>query len=167
MTDQDCNLIIASGANTLPDLYCVYEHYMSFSADPTQAPELVYVGTCKLIDVYQMRDARNNSDWIALAANGYPLLVRVIHTTADRHAALSTAVRHVKSFLTMPRCNLHGYNMFGSNRTLIGSDGREFANQAEAARALGCSQSAISQHIKGSLSNIKGYKLTFKHGNGK
>jgi hypothetical protein len=146
----------------VPDVWCVYEHHMMFEAG--QPPTLIYVATCKLIDVYQMREARNNSDWCQLAAIGYPLIVRIIKTTADRREAFNFTVKHVKSFTTMPRCNLHGYNLFAAKRTIVGDDAREYASQAAAARALGCSQSAVSQHLNGNLDSIKGHKLTYKNG---
>jgi hypothetical protein len=161
MTDhkQSCTLI-ATTPNDIDNTWCVYRHLMVFT--PGEPPTLVFINTCKVIDVFLMREARNNSDWCNLAALGCPIVIEIVHTFDDQSAAMRYAHDMVKSQPEMPRCNLHGYNMFGSNRIILCNDGREFTSQAEAARMLGCSQSAISQHMKGRLGSIKGLKLAYK-----
>jgi hypothetical protein len=156
---QDCALIAASPV-ALDSQWCMYEHHMIFT--PGDPPTLVYVNACKLTDVYLLREARNNSDWCALAANGYPIVVSITNTFDNQAEAINHVQRAIKAMQPMPRCNLHGYNLFGSNRIIVASDGREFASQAEAARLLGCSQSAISQHMRMQLKSIKGITLAYK-----
>jgi len=160
ITKQDINVIV-NNVNAIGDEWCVYEHYMQTGL-PGTPPELIYIATCNLSDVFEMREARNNSDWCDLAALNPGVLIRIVMTTQDQTEAFNAAVRHMRSFPAMPRCNVHGYNVFGSNRAILASDGREFASQAEAARALGCSQAAISLHMNRKLDHVKGIKLTYK-----
>lgn len=156
---QDCALIAAS-PDAIEQLFCSYEHHMVFT--PGDPPTLVFVHACKLTDVYLMREARSNTDWVLLAEQNYPLIINVTNTFDSLADAINHVQRQVKAMPAPPRCNLHGYNMASMRRIIVCSDGREFGNQSEAARAIGVSQSAISQHMKSKTSTVKGYKLAYK-----
>jgi hypothetical protein len=151
---------ITGVANVLRDAWCVYEHY---TLTPGEPPQLIYMATCPLIDIYRMREARDNSEWSAVTNNGtIPIMCRIVATTDDMNEARDFAIRHIKSFPNMPRCNLHGYNMHKSARRLMCSNGKEYATQSDAARDLGVNQSAISQHLQGRLRSVKGFTFTYK-----
>lgn len=159
-TPQQCFISIPS-ANAIDHIWCMYQHDMWLR--PEGPPETVFIHTCRLIDVYLMREARSNTEWIKLAYEGnYPITIRVEHTFTDRITALNFTSAYIRALPTPPRCNLQGFNVYGASRVLQCSDGRTFANQAAAARALGCSASAISQHLTGKLATVCGFKLSHK-----
>lgn len=135
-------------------LWCVYEHHLP--------PHIIYVNACKLIDVFRMRDARNNSEWAKMFAEGGGVHVVITMVTDDRNEAFNRAIERAKSITPMPRCNLHGYNMHRTARPLICSNGMTYPTQQAAAAALNISQSNISRHLNGGLAHVNG--LTFAYG---
>lgn len=157
--EQPACILNAYTPNSINDVWCVYEHHMVFKQGAP--PELVYVASCKLTDLFQMREARSNSEWARLATQNLLFQIRVVATANNKSEAFTIMDRHMRKMPQMPRCNLHGFSMFRANRQIICGDGRKFASQAEAARALGCSQGAISQHLNGHIPSIKGVKLAY------
>jgi hypothetical protein len=157
ITKQDAPITITPAQ--VADTYCVYEHLMVTT--PGAPPSVIFVGSCKLIDVFRMRDARNNSYWTTLTSAGAPVMIRIIMTAQDGKTARDGAVKHVRSLNPMPVCNVHGFNMFGSQRAILCSNGQTYQSQSEAAAALGVTQSAISQNLRGTLSGVKGYTFTY------
>jgi hypothetical protein len=143
----------------MTDLWCVYEHWITVTAG--EPPELIYVGACRLSEVFDMRQAKNNSDWTAIMAVDREIMLTIIMTTPDQREAMNASIRHTKTRPTMPRCNLHGFNMFGQSRRLLCSNGEQYENQTIAARTLGLNQGAISRHLKGELQSVKGYTFTY------
>ena len=72
---------------------------------PGQPPVLIYVNICKLVDVYRLKQGRENSEWIKLMAPGTQVLVRIIATSTDKAAIKKHAMLHCRSFSPMPICN--------------------------------------------------------------
>jgi len=159
MKTQPAATIIGT-ARTMRDQWCVYEHMVD-SGDPLKPPQIIYIGACKLAEVFDMRDAQNNSDWTEIMVVDRPLIINIVATTPDAREAVRYAVDHIARQPQTPRCNLHGYNLHGQQRRLRCSNGTEYANQSEAARLLNVSQGAISRHLKGHLSTVKGYTFTY------
>lgn len=164
ITPSDTLFPIGTPADLAAKLWCVYEHHAFTSAD--EPPEIIYVNACPLADVFKMNDAYNNSDWLKVTGHGNdrPIMIRVIATTPEKLEALAFMNKHVRSFATMPRCNMFGYTMAGSTRPILCSDGREFANQTEAADALGVSQALVSLAVNGKRRSVRGFTLTRKVG---
>jgi hypothetical protein len=157
ITPQDAMINITPA--TVADVWCVFEHMMVMK--PGQPPEVVFVGTCKLIDVFRLREARANSYWTTLTSAGAPVMIRIISTMDDRKTAYETAIRHVRTFDPVPVCNMHGYNLYGSQRQILCSNGQVYNSQSEAAADLNITQSAISQQLAGKLASVKGYTFTY------
>jgi hypothetical protein len=158
---QTLNAFIQTTPNDAASLWCVYEHHLAKPAP--QPPEIVYIGACLLRDAWTLTDARNNSEWAKLFADGsQPIGIHIVSITNDRHKAQNAAVARVRTITPMPRCNVYGHTLFGATRSLLCSNGQTYANQTEAASMLNVSQSAISQHMRGTLKSVKGYTFAYK-----
>lgn len=135
------------------NVWCVFEHHLP--------PQILYVGACKLIDVFKMREARDNSEWAKIYANGGGVQLAITMITDNRNEAFRVAMERVRSLDPMPRCNMHGYNMHRTARTLICSNGQTYKSQSDAAQALGISQSNISKHLAGDLTHVNGHTFAY------
>lgn len=155
------NTIIVTTPNESGMQYCVYEHYMS--NEPGLPPTLIFVGVDKLSDFIAMPNARNNTLWAKMTERGSkPLMIRLLAVTDDWREARDHAVKHIASLATGPICNVQGYNVSGARRPIICSNGIEYPSQLEAAKALGVSQSAISQHLRGFGKSVGGFTFAYK-----
>lgn len=154
---QDCALVLNTKSAT--ELWCVYEHLVSFSAD--QPPQVIYVNACRLQDVWKMTEARSNSEWQAIFAQGGHTLVRVVAIADNRDDATKHARAHIATFDPMPRCNLRGFNNKGAARRVVCSNGTTYPTQSAAAAALGVTQSAISQALRGDLKQVGGWSFEY------
>jgi hypothetical protein len=162
LTPTDCSIGIEIAA--MQDAWCVYEHWMQLSAEPGTPPDLVFVGACKLREVFNLTQGRNNSEWQALAASrpDMSVFIRVIGITPDAIEAQRAASNHVHSLPAVPRCNLRGYNVASSTRRIRCSNGMTYDSQSDAAAQLDCSQASISQHLKyGRPRTVKGHTFTY------
>lgn len=139
--------------NKVENLWCVYEHH--------NPPEIIYVNACRLRDVFSMREARDNSEWFRMYQKGGGLLLHITMITVDRNEAIRSAIERVKSLPTMPRCNLHGFNMRTASRPIICSNGVTYQTQSEAAKALGVAQPHISRNLRGALKSVNGYTFAY------
>jgi hypothetical protein len=157
-TPQPENNLIVDVRRAMTD-WCAFEHWATLQ--PGEPPQCILVGACKLIDVYKLNDGRNNSQWIKIFANGGSVMIRILITTTDRTEAVNHAVRASRSYNPLPVCNATGYNMRGSLRRIACSNGETYDNQEHAALALGAHQSAISRHLLGHSSHVKGQTLTY------
>lgn len=154
----DSTLIVDSGAKP-GDVWCAYEHSATLEAG--KPPSVIFVSACRLVDVYKLTEGKTNSDWSALFERGGQLLVRII-ATGDKVDVIKHAQRHARSLPTLPRCNLHGINVRGARRAVLcHQNGRTYATQREASDELGLSQSAISQHLDGKLTAVRGYSFEY------
>lgn len=148
---------------THDDDWCIYEHQIV--TEPGAPPEIVYINACKLIDVYRMREARNNSEWCRLTLDpGVTVMISIVAVHNDRVTAVNAAMARIKACNPIPRCNLRGTTLFAARRPIDCSNGRQYASQLDAARDLGISQSAISNHLKGGTNNVKGFRFQYANG---
>ncbi len=162
--------IIAQPTNTITfqvpailsagDLWCVYDVIMNLSGDPTKPPEIIYVDCCKLSQLFTLAKAQSNSEFARLARGNAPAMIRVLKITDDQAEGNREAFRIIRQ--TNPHCNVHGYNMTGQKgRPLLCNNGQLYANQSEAAKALGISQGAISRHLRGDLKAVNGFRFEY------
>lgn len=158
MIKQDSNVIIDTAIGV--------DHWAAFEVHATLTegapPEIIYVNACKLHDVYKLTQARINSEFARMFANGGMVMVHIIATGNDRREIIEYALRHQKSLPLPPRCNVVGHLMTQAHRIIICSNGKEYKSQTDAALALGVAQSAISRHLRGDLATVKGYTLSYK-----
>lgn len=158
LTKHDAAIVIDAAQSA--SLWAAYEHQAQFEAG--KPPEVVFVGVCRLTDVYRMIEGQRNSEWLRIFGRGGAVLVRIIATATERGEAMRHAQAHAKSFPTLPRCNLHGVNLKGVARRVICSNGKTYDSQKHAADALGVSASAISRHIRGELNTVGGYTFAYE-----
>lgn len=150
-----------ASADMMRDLYCVFQHMMILR--PGSPPDAIFVSYCKLSALFDMREARANSEWMRITNGGKSIIaIELIALTNDHMEANRAAMAYMKSLPEWPHCNKHGYNLERQARRIVCSDGREFNNQDEAAKALGVTASAISQHLNGKLKSVKGYRLDYQ-----
>lgn len=158
VTTQPENNIIVDVKRSLVD-WCAFEHIATLKAD--EPPQTIFVGACKLVDVFKLQDGKSNSQWAKIYAQGGNVLLRILATGPDRSEIINYAVKVARAYNPQPLCNLHGYTMAGSLRRIACSNGETYDNQAHAATALGTHQSAISRHLQGHSAHVKGHVLTY------
>lgn len=149
----------------LTDAYCVYEHWMN-DPDPTLTPEqafrLMFISYCKLYDVFTCPEARRNNEWQKHFKSGVQVTLRIIMTTTDAREAMNYAQAQVRE--KRPFCNIRGYRQSGRTLVICNENGETYRSAADAAKALGLSQSQLTNH----LNHVKGYRtvrgFTFKRG---
>jgi len=148
-----------AGANT----WCVYEHHLI--RNDGMPPEVIFVGSTRLSDLFSCKDARMNSDWLPLmnayGPSGPKIMIRIIATTDDPVEANNTAIRHLRTFDKTPRCNLHGFNNYRRTAFIMCSNGKLYTSQVEAATELGIKQPAISRVLRGGAQHASGYSFTY------
>lgn len=147
---QHATQIVGSPAGFLND-WCVYEHYYG------ENDTLIYIGLCRLIDVFSAPDARNNSEWVKLVNDTYALTLRII-ATGTRANCFAYHGHHMTT-RGRPVCNARGVHAGARNVIECIETGARFNTQEEASRGMGVSQSAISQHLQGkpNFARVKGY----------
>jgi hypothetical protein len=146
-------LLPIQDVNGINNLWCAYEHHCP--------PHIIYVNACKLIDVFKLAEARDNSEWFRMFANGGAMMIHLLLITDSRHRAVETAIARAKSLPTMPRCNLHGWNMKTAARPILCSNGKTYSTQREAADDLHLDQGNLSKHLRGKLKNVGGYTFAY------
>jgi hypothetical protein len=120
-------------------IWCVYEHH---DADNN----LLYVGVCKLIEVFSYPDARQNSEWIKRFPVGEPMVIKITMTSAEFGPCNNARTRQVQSM--RPVCNTFGYSYHGIKIKIICNETKEeFVSITQAALAHGVSASALSNHL--------------------
>lgn len=156
------NASIIDRIEHLREAYCIYEHWIF--DDLQQSDICIYVGMCRLHEVYTMPDAYRNSMWIQMANDGLTLTVKIIMTGTYEECANERA-RIVFGGTNRPVCNVQGTDMGGVSTAIICNETNiRYSSQIEAARALGCAQSQLSGHLarKTGFKRVKGF--TFRRG---
>lgn len=138
--------------------WCVYEHHLH--NPETGEAELIYIDACSLTNVYQLREARANTEWQRIVTPNSWLYVKVIWT-GPRADCLKEAHRHKNSLPAVPRCNKYGYSTVGQQRQVECSNGIQYENQLDASLKLGINQGQLSRHLSGQLKHVRG--LTFRY----
>lgn len=139
--------------------FAVVEHLAAMS--PGQPPQIIYVGCERLVDVYKMINARQNTEWARIYQSGGSVMVRIIALADERAEATRYAILHIRAMEAMPRCNNIGSTIRMIGRPVTCSNGETYTSQKHAADVLGLSQSSVSRHMRGDLSHVRGY--TFKY----
>jgi len=157
--DQKDHFTAVARVGDFPTAWCVAEYSV---IDDTGAlpPTIMMIMAVKLRDAFTFADVGRNSEWRKCVTPQHAVMVRVF-MIGDRATCQTEANRRVMASKPRPRCNMYGFDSFSHVRTLLCSNGEEYANQVEAARALNLHQGAISRHLKGELRAVKGY--TFIH----
>jgi len=157
MNHDNCSIIV--NTQTVLSQWCVYEHWATLKAD--EPPVCIMVGSSKLVDVYKLLEGRINSEWTRIFASGGHVMVRIVATADDRKKALQLAVAQSRKYDPLPVCNRNGFALYGGLRRIVSSTGEVFANQREAANALGVSSPTISRHLSGELQHVRGVVLHY------
>lgn len=160
MTLTTCDASIIVDTKTSAEDWCVYEQ--SAVLNPGEPPTVILIGASKLVDLFRLVDGKVNSEWCKLFENGGKVLVRIIATTSEKQEAYRYASERVRSMSPQPRCNLHGYSLRGTRRSVIClNNKRRYDTQRDAAFDLGIHASAISRHLNGELAHAQGFKFAW------
>ncbi len=137
--------------------YCVYEIQNGDSV-------LLFIGVCRLIDVYGMPDARRNSEFVKHITPGTNIGIKITHV-GTRPECSNMRGSVLMTTIPRPIMNLLGHDTTGQTREITCNEtGVTYANQTECARILAISQGALSNHLAGkpSFNAVKG--MTFRKG---
>lgn len=147
---------VANTVQGFGDDWCVYRHIVP-SNDGTP-PSIIYIGCCKLTKLYDMTDARRNSEWRKLMTLDRALIVEII-AIGNKRECYQHRGRVIATSNPRPHCNVRGFDTTGAAVKIHCSNGAVYATQTEAATALQLSQSAISRHLAGDpgVATVKGY----------
>ena len=118
--------------------WAVYEHSLGTT--------VLFVGVCQMRDIYNPRDARNNSEWVKQAVFDR-MATRVVSTHETEPEAQRAATEWLAGMDKPPHCNEHGYPLNSRARPVMCSNGQRYASQSEAARLLDLQQSSISMAL--------------------
>ncbi len=157
VTAQPSSLTIVTPQGCADD-WCLFEH--SIIVNQGEPPQVIYVGTCRLRDVYKLIEARRNSEWRRIVTDRTPLFLRILQT-GDKGEMIRASASQVRTYPAFPRCNLVGHDAFAMTKALICSNGETYKSQADAADSLGVSQSAISRHLRGEVRHVRGYTFAY------
>lgn len=154
----DAAIVIDTRRNN--ETWCVFEHQVTMREG--EPPETILISACRLIDVFQLRDGKTNSEWSKIFAAGGHVLVRIVATSLNRSDAFRIAAEMVRDSKPVPRCNLLGYNMRSNRRPVIClNNGKRYETQQHAALDLGIHASAISRHLLGKADTAQGMKFAY------
>ncbi|RUW55586.1 hypothetical protein EOA32_00780 [Mesorhizobium sp. M1A.F.Ca.ET.072.01.1.1] len=130
---------VVAKTHELGKLWCLYHHH-----DATD--QLAYIGVCKLLDLFQCPDARQNSEWIRLFGANEGIIVKLQLTSLDEVTVNNLRFRQVQEL--KPVCNMVGFSYAGAKMRIICNEtGEEFESISHAARVHCLSQSALSNHL--------------------
>lgn len=119
----------------------------------------VYIGMCRLADIFNPQDVRNNAEWYKLTA-GKTVRVIPIYQTDDYAACKVQWVKWVHQY--RPRGNLFSQMARRRARVQCVETGAEYDTATEAAHKNGISQSAMSNHLNGRFGYDKIHGMTFR-----
>ena len=160
MTLIQCDASVVVDTRNVAETFVVFEHQVAFM--PNQPPEVILVGSCRLMDLYKLRDPRNNSEWAEIFKRGGTVLVRIVAVSDNRLEAQRYAMQHMRSFPAMPRCNARGYNSRRVSRPIIcHSNSQKYRSQKHASDEMGISQSVLSRHLAGELQHAGGHVFSY------
>lgn len=143
------------------EMFCTYEHWLQ-DKDFKEDAKLMYVGCCKLREVWLFPDARRNNEWQRHFVQDALVTVRIVLTSkrlVDCQNAMTKIFREQQ-----PICNVKGYRTTGQTMVTCNETGEQFPSILAAARAKGLSQSQLTNHVnnRAGFRTVKG--LTFRRG---
>ena len=119
----------------------------------------IYIGMCKLIDLYTCPDVRSNAEWYKLT-DGKTVTVKPICQTDNYAECKIEWTRLVGMF--RPRANLYSRVKRIRARVRCIDTGVEYDNASDAALRNGVSQSALSNHLNGRVGYDTVHGLRFE-----
>lgn len=155
------SLILPIGNNERD--HCVYEHWAFVSADGSPPKNtLIYVGVCKLREVYLCPDARKNSSWAAYITAEFIIETRVIFTSSDISECYNEHGKIIRE--QRPYCNVYGARVSGQTVVTCIQTGKTYATATQAALNEGVSLSALCNHLNGKVGHNTVKGKTFRRG---
>lgn len=158
---QSENAHITLKREDFEQVFCVYEHWL-MPVDGVSDAKMMYVGYCKLNEVWLFPDARRNNEWQKHFLQGVTMSVRVIFTSKRLIDCQNVMTKIYRE--RQPICNVKGYRTNGRTMITCNETGETFESIVQAARSKGLSQSQLTNHIN----NRPGYRavkgLTFRRG---
>lgn len=161
MAMMNCDLSYMMPVQGTQKYWCVYKHMIMLHPHPLTLP--IYVGISEFSEVSRMKDARQNTHWLKMtSAPGTQIVIQIITIFDNYPEAMNWLTNYIKTSTEPLDCNRYGYSLKGIRRPIVSSTGVTYDNQERAALALGVSQSAISQHLRGAMPSVKGQVLRYK-----
>lgn len=142
----------------LADHHCVYAH--------TFNGQTIFIGTCELLDLYKITDAKRNSVWHERLCSKTPphdpVMISVLHCVASAPDAAALAAYEIA--MRKPVCNLEGTQRHGNGRAsrIECSNGKVYGSIAEAAAALNIPPPSISNHLNKRYGYASVHNLHFR-----
>lgn len=124
--------------------------------------ETIYIGICPFSELNNMPDAMSNSEFAKFVKPDDRLTICLSGLFETIGEAI--AYRETMFAMNKPHCNRNGHHV----ENTATSKGRgvkcietqqTYINAAKAARAMGVTNSAMSQHLSGAIPTICGYKF--------
>lgn len=143
--------------------HCVYEHWGYINPnDPNETEQCVYVGVCKLRDVFTFPDARANTEWSRVFSATSALTIAIIAVSDSIHDCMNYRYQIVQN--KQPYCNVYGAAVNKPLKIICNETGETFESAAAACKAYDLSPSQLSNHLRG----LSGYRTvkgkTFRKG---
>jgi hypothetical protein len=140
--------------------WCMYEHWMF--DDTAQADVLLYVGLCRLSEVFHFHDARRNSEWMKRVQPSTTLTIRIAMTGTRKECTDQRGI-YIHALPTRPICNMIGFDVVGTSPGIICNETNvRYASQVEACEALGLNQGRLSSHLAGKPGAVSLNGYTFR-----
>lgn len=156
MTD---NIVTIRNLNSLRNHHAVVEHYINV---PNAPPRCIFVGVCKLRDVYDFHYSRRNHRWLEIMGDHPAFMVRILHVTTNFAEASHVCSERLKQHNPPPECNMVGAHSVRHARAIRNVyTGETYRSQQHAAQSLGVTQSAVSQHLCGRVTLCGGTVLEY------
>lgn len=153
-----CALVVDTLANN--EQWCIFEHLAVMTEG--EPPQVIFIGVCKLVEVYKMAPARTNSEWFRIFEKGGQVLVQIIGTTTDKTEAFRFAQERIRETMPRPICNVNGRNLKSQRASIqCVQNGRYYNSQLEAAHDLGIYASSISRQLSGQSPSAQGFTFIY------
>lgn len=155
MTYLECT--IAAQMNQMTNAtYCVVSYQR---INGTAPPTLMMITACPLSQAFNMTVPGRNAYWRSVMTPETGVIVEV-HKIGTKQECNIDATSRMARAPVKPECMRWTVAARGT-RLIACSNGQTYRDQSEAADALGVSQSAISQCLRGHMATVRGETLMY------
>lgn len=156
------NGIVCDHLRNFQNAHCIYQH--SVFDDTTQLDTVIYIGTCRLHELYIATDARRNTAWRERVNDATVLTVQLL-AIGTRQECANERGRMIQAMNPRPICNAVGIDVMGMVTNIVCNEtGQEFRTQLECAQIMGIAQGRLSGHLRGLPGHNKCNGYTFRRG---
>jgi len=140
---------------SLETMHVVYSHMVD--------GKVIFIGLCKLVDLYRLPDARTNTLWETMTRGNAYIIMNTLFTGESYEACDRFRFSWMQTN-GMPVCNAKGLVLKKKRPEIICNETSVlYKTQSAAAKELGLHTSALSNHLRG----LPGFKtvggFTFRY----